>query len=267
MASQRGRGSPNLIGGDPNNAVNSSTVGATIAGGGGLVGNRVTDDFGTVGGGGNKASGYGSAIGGGGGNQATADYATVPGGAFNNAGGIGSFAAGRGAWAAHEGSFVWGDGTAPAVSQGAHTFNALATGGFRFYFGSAGHHCDLTSTASWQCFNTSDREAKTEFAPVEGQEVLARVAALPIQTWVYKSERPSARHIGPMAQDFHAAFDVGNNEKEINTVDASGVALAAIQGLHRLIQEKEARIAALEARLTVLEQEAPVLATAAVTRW
>ena len=35
---------------------------------------------------------------------------------------------------------------------------------------------------------------------------------------------------GPMAQDFYAAFGLGNSDKSIGLLDASGVALAAIQG-------------------------------------
>jgi hypothetical protein len=64
---------------------------------------------------------------------------------------------------------------------------------------------------------------------------------------------PSIRHIGPMAQDF-AAFGVGEDNNHISAVDADGVSLAAIQELHRLFQEKERQIAALEARVEVLEQ-------------
>lgn len=39
-------------------------------------------------------------------------------------------------------------------------------------------------------------------------------------------------HLGPMAQDFHAAFNVGMDDKHMATVDEEGVALAAIQGLN-----------------------------------
>jgi hypothetical protein len=49
-----------------------------------------------------------------------------------------------------------------------------------------------------------------------------------------------------MAQDFYAAFDLGEDDRHISAVDADGVALAAIQGLYRVVQEQEAQIAALE---------------------
>ena len=101
---------------------------------------------------------------------------------------------------------------------------------------------------------TSDRIAKTDFADVDPRPVLARVAALPIQTWSFKSEPGSVRHMGPMAQDFHAAFGLGQDDKHIATVDSGGVSLAAIQGLYEILQEKEAEIEELRQRLDRLER-------------
>jgi hypothetical protein len=75
--------------------------------------------------------------------------------------------------------------------------------------------------------------------------VLAKVAELPVSRWRYKDDS-EVEHIGPMAQDFHAAFGVGASPKKIATMDTSGVALAAIQGLNELMKEKEARIKQLE---------------------
>jgi hypothetical protein len=84
---------------------------------------------------------------------------------------------------------------------------------------------------------TSDRNAKEQFQPVNGREVLAKVVGLPISEWQYKTQS-GARHIGPMAQDFREAFSLGNDEKHIATVDADGVALAAIQGLNEKFEEQ-----------------------------
>ena len=72
---------------------------------------------------------------------------------------------------------------------------------------------------------------------------------MPISYWNFKTD-PATRHVGPMAQDFYAAFNVGPDDKHIATVDEGGVALAAIQGLNQKLEdtlkEKEARISALE---------------------
>jgi Flp pilus assembly pilin Flp len=100
---------------------------------------------------------------------------------------------------------------------------------------------------------SSDRNKKANFAAVNAREVLGRVVALPIETWNYLSQGPAVRHIGPMAQDFHAAFGVGEDDTHINMVDANGVALAAIQGLYQLVQEQEIQLTVLEARLAALE--------------
>jgi hypothetical protein len=102
--------------------------------------------------------------------------------------------------------------------------------------------------------NGSDRNAKEDFAAVDAEEILARVAALPIQSWSYKAQ-PGDKHVGPMAQDFHAAFGLnGSDDKHISTVDESGVALAAIQGLNQKLEAARAENADLRARLEQLER-------------
>lgn len=108
--------------------------------------------------------------------------------------------------------------------------------------------------------NVSDRNLKENFAPVDARDILARVAALPVTQWSYRNE-PGVRRIGPVAQDFHAAFGLGSDDKTIATGDETGVALAAIQGLHQLVQEKDARIDALEQ--TIEELKAAVSALTA----
>ena len=100
--------------------------------------------------------------------------------------------------------------------------------------------------------------------------MLARLAALPITTWNYKAEDPAIRHMGPTAQDFYAAFGLGQDDGHIAALDSSGVALAAIQGLHQLSQEQAARIEELESENAALQQglddlEARVAALETVT--
>jgi hypothetical protein len=92
----------------------------------------------------------------------------------------------------------------------------------------------------------SDRNLKRDIQPVDGQSVLASVARMPIATWSYTSSDPAVRHMGPMAQDFYAAFGLGNTDRAYDPTDAHGVAFAAIQGLYDQLQQQEARIEALE---------------------
>ena len=79
----------------------------------------------------------------------------------------------------------------------------------------------------------SDVNAKQDFEPLDSSDVLAKVAALPMSEWSFKNDGPGVRHVGPMAQDFRAAFGLGVDERHITALDAAGVALAAIQGLQK----------------------------------
>ncbi len=113
---------------------------------------------------------------------------------------------------------------------------------------------DVKATA----FNaTSDRNLKENFAAVDRREVLDKLSALPIHRWNFRDDAATL-HLGPVAQDFHAAFGLGVDDKHIATVDADGVALAAIQGLNEKVerrsQESRARIEQLETENVELQQ-------------
>jgi hypothetical protein len=238
---------------------NSNNIYTTISGG---YSNKADEAYAAIGGGSyNNAIGSWATIGGGFNNVACGAYSMVPGGQDNLAGGDFSFAAGQQAKANSPGCFVWADATNTDLHcNDPNRFMVRASGGVYFFTST-----DLNSGAalppgsgSWASW--SDRNSKANFEAVDGQDILTRLSAMSIQTWNYKAQAPTVRHIGPMAQDFHAAFGVGEDDRHISTVDADGVALAAIQGLHRIAQEQavqladqQEQIAALEARLTALE--------------
>jgi hypothetical protein len=273
------------VGGGHHNEVTGDY--GTIAGGGGAAaasGNLVSGDYGSVGGGtnntasgsyatvsggnGNEAGASYATVSGGDGNEADGSYATVAGGYHSTAAGILSFAAGRQAKASYSGCFVWGDNstTADIGCYGVNRTLFRSTGGFYIRTSNASPPSGLYLAGGGSAWNTfSSREAKENLQAVDGQSLLARLARIPITTWNYKSQDPSIRHVGPMAQDFNALLAGlgGEGEDYINTLDADGVALAAIQGLHQLSQEQATRIEELEtqnaglaARLTALEQRA-----------
>jgi len=100
---------------------------------------------------------------------------------------------------------------------------------------------------------TSDRNAKENFTAVNARDVLNKVAALPVTQWNYKTDSKEVQHIGPMAQDFQAAFQLSTDDKHISVVDEGGVALAAIQGLNQKLDEKDAKIQNLEKKLDTLQ--------------
>jgi hypothetical protein len=226
---------------------------ATVGGGGGEFSstaypNRANGDWSTIAGGIGNTAGSIATVGGGESNSASGSFATVPGGISNLAAGNFSFAAGRRAKANHQGCFVWADAVDADLPTGNdNQFLVRATGGAYFVTGTSLPPPGVSlppGGSAWQ--SLSDRNAKENFADVDGRDVLAHLAAVPVQTWNLKSQNAAIRHIGPMAQDFYAAFNVGEDNIHITTSDADGVALAAVQGLYRMAQEKDAQIAALK---------------------
>ena len=108
---------------------------------------------------------------------------------------------------------------------------------------------------------TSDRNLKENFTALDGGAVLAKVAALPMTEWNYKIDSKNVQHIGPMAQDFHAAFGLdGTDDKHISVVDEGGVALAAIQGFNQKLEEKDAKIQQLQQSVDELKKMVQSLA-------
>ena len=89
---------------------------------------------------------------------------------------------------------------------------------------------------------------------MDGREVLRKIDAICVETWNYKTQGGSTRHMGPMAQDFYAAFGLGEDDKHISTVDADGVALAAIQALYRINLEQQEQIRELRERVETLQE-------------
>lgn len=96
-----------------------------------------------------------------------------------------------------------------------------------------------------QC--ASDRNLKRDITPADERAVLETVAALPLSTWRYVNEPSDVRHLGPMAQDFRAAFSLGDSDRTYNAIDAHGVSLASIKALYQMMQEQGARLSRLEA--------------------
>jgi hypothetical protein len=228
----------------------SNSAGGQYATVGGGYDNSAPSESSTVGGGAeNSAGGQYATVGGGYYNivPGGGDYSTIPGGYANSAAGTYSFAAGRQASANYDGCFVWGDSTNGTVSCGGDDrFVVRASGGITMYTsGNLSTGATLPAgSGSWS--SLSDRNAKSDIAPVDTGAILAALAALDVSRWSY-SASPGVTHIGPMAQDFYTAFGYGDSDRYISSVDADGVALAAIQALLARLVELEARVAHLEA--------------------
>ncbi|HEV7588328.1 MAG TPA: tail fiber domain-containing protein [Longimicrobium sp.] len=182
----------------------------------------------------------------------------------NNAGGQGSVAIGyrvtadanfavamgsRSSSHGHSGGYVFGDqSTTDSILAVANNEYAVrAAGGFRFRTNSTlTTGCDLPAGSGvFSC--SSSRSLKENFGGVDGEEVLARIRAMPVSTWSYVAEGRQVRHLGPFAEDFRAAFGLGTDDRSIGLLDIDGVNFAAVKAL-------EARTDALAARTAEVER-------------
>ncbi len=141
-----------------------------------------------------------------------------------------------------------GTGYAPRMSL-------LGTGAVTIRSNATGTNTGVTMAAGAGAWSSlSDRNVKTGVVAVNAMDVLARVSELPLSTWSYIAQGEGIRHMGPMAQDFRAAFGLGESDTSISTIDADGVALAAIQGLHATLEAKQTEIDAMRLRIDELER-------------
>jgi hypothetical protein len=179
---------------------------------------------------------------------------------------------------ARQGSFVFSDRSSVDTLRAGvnHSANWRVSGGFRIFTASNlstgvtiqsgasvsnwGQSNAVISTSTgaylstsgvWT--NTSDANRKHHFEDISGDEVLEKLGRLPIQSWSYRAESEKVRHLGPTAQDFHAAFGLGDSTVGIGTVDADGVALAAAKALSQKASEQQAEIEALRRNNAELE--------------
>ena len=111
---------------------------------------------------------------------------------------------------------------------------------------------------SWNVLSAKD--SKENYTHVDAVHILEQVVELPIERWNYTHQDDSVKHIGPYAEDFHAAFGLhGESNRTISSQDLDGVALAAIQGLNlKLTQELDAKqtvIDRLEAELAKHDEQ------------
>jgi Chaperone of endosialidase len=97
--------------------------------------------------------------------------------------------------------------------------------------------------------SASSRAFKEDFADIDTAGILAKVVALPVQSWFYRDDHAEGRHLGPVAEDFMTSFGLGSDDTHIGSVDESGVALAAIQGLNKELQGINKKLEAENAEL------------------
>jgi hypothetical protein len=273
MANTVSSDNASILGGQSNAVNQNGSVGgalgaaySTIAGG---LANTIKAtavgeaQYGFIGSGhGNTLTAFNGVIAGGEYNTASGDFSAIPGGLNNSAQGFASFAAGSGSQANSNGAFVWSDDSAGAKilkSTGVNQFLARAAGGFYLYSSAnLGSGVKLApGSGSWS--NLSDRGSKTSIDNIDAARILAKVVSLPVSEWSYKAQGSGVRHLGPMAQDFRAAFGLGEDDRSISTVDEEGVALAAIKALQAEVAAKNRKLIDLDAKYARLEQRLDAL--------
>jgi hypothetical protein len=92
----------------------------------------------------------------------------------------------------------------------------------------------LSAAGVWT--NACDEQRKENFSAIDGTAILEKLSALDISEWNYVVEDDSVRHVGPTAQGFRRAFELGDSDKAIATVDTDGIALAAIKALNEKVE-------------------------------
>jgi hypothetical protein len=110
-------------------------------------------------------------------------------------------------------------------------------------------------TLSGVLTEASSLHRKENRRPVDGEVVLAKLADLPVETWNYRTDDPAIRHMGPMAQEFYAAFGLGIGEEYLAPLDANGVALAASKALLTRVETADRQIEALAVENEMLAAE------------
>jgi hypothetical protein len=155
------------------------------------------------------------------------------------------------------GSFLFGDRASNSTFLQAfapNQFLARAAGGTKF-FSNAGLSAGVVlapGASAWA--SVSDVNSKENFRELDDTDVLTKLARMSIREWNYKAQDAAIRHVGPTAQDFHDAFGLGEDPLRISTIDADGIALAAVSALARENAALKAQLAALSARLDAVER-------------
>jgi Chaperone of endosialidase len=163
---------------------------------------------------------------------------------------INSTAIGYSATCSNSNSMSFGNGAVttwafgrPSVTAG----SALQVG----FNGSNGNGATLTNGGVWT--NASDSTKKENITTLDGTDILAKLKQLPITRWKYKGT--DEYHIGPMAQDFHALFNVGVDDKSISSLDPAGIALKAIQEQQKIIEAQQRQIDMLIAQNKLIQEK------------
>lgn len=188
------------------------------------------------------ASGSHSVVSGGQTNIASGLNSVVPGGSNNSATGSHAIAMGRNATAAGDDMFVWCDGTALS-SNVANSVHFACKAGANFYTNAA-HSTGVSLPPGGNAWAAvSDVNLKENLKAVDYETAIEKLKLLEIYEYNFKGADPSVISTGPTAQDWHSLFPSGKDPLKIDTMDIVGIAISAIKGLTKKVDDLERRIA------------------------
>ena len=156
----------------------------------------------------------------------------------------------------HSGSFNYGHPGGPNLANTQdNQFMATAFGGTVFLSGYSSGYSGVYLVPGAGAWSTiSDRRMKENVRDENAEVILRKVIDLPVTSWNYKTQADSFRHIGPMAQDFHAAFGFGESDTMITTTDIEGVTLIALKGLAQRTAKLTSQVDSQTGQLARIDQ-------------
>jgi hypothetical protein len=156
----------------------------------------------------------------------------------------------------HTGAFVFGDASTTTDVQAVANNEVVlrGSGGFRFRTNpTLTTGCNLPAGSGvFSC--SSSKTLKENFLGVGGEDLLARVRKIPVNTWNYIAEGKQVRHLGPFAEDFYGAFHLGTDDKSIGLLDIAGVNFAANKALELRTAELQQKTVALQKKAAEVDQ-------------
>ncbi len=136
-----------------------------------------------------------------------------------------------------DGSFVFGDNTyfQTAYSAQENSMTMRFNGGYRLWTSFPDSVAGVYmrhAQSGWS--NYCNRNLKENFEQVDGEQILEKIKTIPLTKWNYKADEGKEKYIGPMAQDFYAAFQLnGTDSLGINSISIDGINMVGVQALEK----------------------------------
>ena len=129
------------------------------------------------------------------------------------------------------------------------------SGAFEFTIDQNGNTVTRGNATALAHISTSSRESKTDFEPINAEEVMSKIKAMEVSEWRYKDTESKGRHIGPMAEDFYSLFQLGPDDKHVAATDMASIALIAAKELQKKSDAVNIKTSQLGKETTSLKAE------------